>query len=160
MPHRQQQLPIPAAWPAARPSPAEREAAAEAARVQRRAAADQLALEAMQVALPATQVDAMVATVDLDRSNVYAQRRGTRPPQLSTFVAAIRFDRTFGRAAVELLAGELGCVLVERAREAVAESPITRRNLRALLSELEQELEGAGLLPEGTDDEGPLAAAG
>lgn len=159
MPHRQQQLPLPP-YVVSRQSVAEREAAAEAARVQQRAQVEQRAIEVMQAALPAAQVDALLETVEFDRSNVYAQRRGTRPPQLATFIAAIRFDSAFGRAALDQLAGELGCVLVERTRAAVEESPRIRRNLRALLADLEAELEGAGLLPEGDADEEPIAAAG
>lgn len=159
MPHRQQSLPLPVAWPVT--SPAEREAAAEAARVRRRAEAEQTAVSLFQSTMQAVGVDALAEHTALDRSGLYSQARGSRPPQLSAFIAAVRFDPDFGRAALSQLAGELGCVLVERARAAVEESPRVRRNLRSLLVELEAELEGAGLLDgEASDEEAPLAAAG
>lgn len=126
----------------------------------RRAEAEQAAVSLFSSTMQGVGVDALVEHAALDRSGLYSQARGTRPPQLSAFIAAVRFDPEFGRAALSQLAGEIGCVLVERARGAVEKSPRVRGNLRALLVELEAELEGAGLLPEGDDDEEPLAAAG
>lgn len=135
---QQQRLPLPAAWPV---PAATRAAAEEAARVQRRRDAEQRAVDLFRATTQAVGVDALAAHVDIDRSNLYAQARGTRPPQLSTFVAALRFDPDFAREALSSLAADIGCVVVRRGEP-------SRRPVGAVLRELEGALAEAGLLDE------------
>lgn len=146
---RQQLLPLPAAWPV--PSREARAAADEAERVRRRQQAEQRAVDLFRATTQAVGVDALAAHADLDRSNLYAQARGTRPPQLSSFVAALRFDPDFGRVALESLAAEIGRAVVRR-----GEPTARRRPVGAVLRELEAVLADAGVL-EGDE---PAAATG
>ena len=122
----------------------DREATREAARVLARREAEGRAAEVWKALATAVGVDALVEAFGLDRSQLYAQARGARPPQLAAFVAALRFDPNYaGREALSALARDIGYQVVPL--EAAPCTGAKLVGLAPILAALMEELERAGV---------------